>query len=96
MSNTISVTVNILGKDYNISCPEEEKSDLLASASYVDEKMREIKQRGSTMGADRIAVLSALNIAHELLKLNGVESSLVQLSGQMSDIESMVDQALNN
>lgn len=63
----LAVTVSILDKEYKVACPSGEKRALLDSAEYLDEKMRAIKDSGKTMGAERIAVLAALNITHELL-----------------------------
>lgn len=96
MSQNISVTVKILDKEYQISCLEHEKNELLSSASYVDQKMRQIKTSGKTLGTDRIAVLSALNIAHELLKLSHVEQTLAKVDDQLKYIESHVDQVLHS
>ncbi len=94
MVSNVSVTVNILDKEYQISCSEDEKSSLLSSAAYVDGKMREIKSSGKTLGTDRIAVLSALNIAHELLNLSQVEQQLSFVTDQVSQIEDSIDKAL--
>ena len=60
------VEIRVLGKEYRIACAEEERDDLLESARYVDQKMREIRDTGKVVGMDRIAVMAALNIAHEL------------------------------
>jgi len=61
------VRVNILGKEYQIACPPEERADLFASASLLDERMRTVRDAGRVVGADRIAVMVALNLAHEML-----------------------------
>lgn len=68
MKQTQTVTVRILDKDYPISCAPQQRADLEGAARYVDGKMREIRNSGKVIGADRIAVLAALNIAHELLQ----------------------------
>ncbi len=62
-----AVTITILDKEYLIACPEDEKHDLMRSADYLDRKMREIRDGGKIIGTERIAVMAALNIAHELL-----------------------------
>lgn len=67
MTETVSVDVRILDKEYRINCSPSERQDLLQSAHYLDQKMREIRHHGRVIGADRIAVMAALNIAHELL-----------------------------
>ncbi|MBL4583024.1 MAG: cell division protein ZapA [Pseudomonadales bacterium] len=68
MSNSpITLTVNILDRDYQVSCPPSEQQALIQSARYLDEKMREIRSKGSVVGTDRIAVMAALNTSYELL-----------------------------
>ncbi|WP_213878259.1 cell division protein ZapA [Pseudomonas sp. dw_358] len=67
MSSSNSVTVQILDKEYSIICPPEERSNLVSAARYLDGKMREIRSGGKVIGADRIAVMAALNITHDLL-----------------------------
>ena len=63
-----TVTVTILDRDYQVSCKPDERDALLNSARYLNDKMREIKASGSVIGLERIAVMAALNIAHELLQ----------------------------
>lgn len=65
----IPVTVRILDKEYRIACTPQEQEGLLDSARLVDRRMREMRQSGRIIGADRIAVMAALNIAHELVQL---------------------------
>jgi cell division protein ZapA len=61
------VTVRILEKEYQVSCPANERTDLLDSAEILNAKMREIRDSGKVVGLDRIAVMAALNMANELL-----------------------------
>jgi cell division protein ZapA len=63
------VSVRLLDRQYEVACPADERSDLLDSAEYLDAKMREVRDSGKVVGLDRIAVISALNIANELIKL---------------------------
>ncbi len=68
MEKTIKpVTVRILDKDYMVACPEGEQEALIASSHHVDREMRRIRDTGKVLGTDRIAVMVALNLAHELL-----------------------------
>ncbi len=70
-ANTVSVT--ILDKEYQVACPAEQQAELLLSAKHLDEQMRAIRSTGKVIGLERIAVMAALNIAHELLQTrNGV------------------------
>ncbi|HKU15002.1 MAG TPA: cell division protein ZapA [Steroidobacteraceae bacterium] len=68
---TVRVSVRILEKEYQVACLPEERSELLDSAEFLNTKMREIRDGGSIVGLDRIAVMAALNLAHELLRLRG-------------------------
>ncbi len=63
------VGVRLLDREYQVACPAEERADLLDSAEYLDAKMREIRDSGKVTGLERIAVISALNLANELIKL---------------------------
>ena len=63
------VSVRLLDREYQVACPADQRSDLLDSAEYLDAKMREVRDSGKVVGLDRIAVISALNIANELIKL---------------------------
>lgn len=96
MSSSNSITVQILDKDYSIMCPQEERSNLVSAARYLDGKMREIRSSGKVIGADRIAVMAALNITHDLLHKQEVAE--VQTSSstreQVRDLLERVDVVL--
>ncbi len=91
MTQSSPITVSILQKEYKISCPPEEQDSLIESASIVDKKMREIRKQGKSVGQDRIAIMAALNIAHDLLHnrsdhqqgVGDVADELVRLRGQV-------------
>lgn len=68
MSQINTVTVQILDKEYQVACPEDEQAQLVASAKYLDKQMRSIRDTGKVIGLERIAVMAALNISHELLQ----------------------------
>ena len=68
MSQPNTVTVKILDKDYQVACPEEQESELVTSAKYLDKQMRGIRETGKVIGLERIAVMAALNISYELLQ----------------------------
>lgn len=70
MSNKANfLDITLLGKEYRVACPQEEHAALLAAVSYVDGKMRDIADKTKSNAAERIAVMAALNIAHEYLSL---------------------------
>jgi len=74
--NQARVSVRILEKEYHITCPIEERSDLLDSAEFLNMKMREIRDSGKVVGLDRIAVIAALNMANELIRFRNRDSNL--------------------
>jgi cell division protein ZapA len=65
----VRVSVRILEKEYQVACLPEERAELLDSAEFLNAKMREIRDGGNIVGLDRIAVMAALNLSHELLKV---------------------------
>jgi cell division protein ZapA len=69
MSGDAPVSVNILDREFLIGCTPEERPGLVAAASYLDAKMREVRNAARSAGLDRIAVMAALNITHELIQL---------------------------
>ncbi|THB66139.1 MAG: cell division protein ZapA [Gammaproteobacteria bacterium] len=72
--NIETVAVKILDKELLISCPRSEMDGLQEAASYLDSKMREIRNSGKVIGAERIAIMAALNIAHEMLQGQSLDS----------------------
>jgi len=68
MSTSDPVAVSILDKEYVIACPEDQKEDLISSAHYLDERMRETRDSGKALGTERMAVMTALNIVNEYLR----------------------------
>jgi cell division protein ZapA len=66
-----TLDVSIMGREYRIACPPEQEKALLEAVVYLDRKMREIREQGKVVGVERIAVMAALNTAHELLALRG-------------------------
>jgi cell division protein ZapA len=66
--NTLQLDVTILGRDYRVACAEDEQAELREAVALLDARMREIRDKGRTAGIDRIAVMAALNITHELIQ----------------------------
>ena len=90
MNNQIKpVSVTILGKEYRIACNPGEENDVVASALHLDERMREIRGSGKVLGTERIAVMAALNLAHELM-------SQTSTTREMSDTTDKRLRALSN
>ena len=70
------VSVRIMEKEYVVACPYDERSALLDAAEFLNARMREIRDSGKVIGLDRVAVMAALNLAHEFLKGRERESKL--------------------
>ncbi len=87
-----TVSVQLLDKEYSVVCPDGEEAELLASADYLDSKMREIREHGKLLGLERIAVMAALNISHELMKLR--EHNRESTEEQLKRLAAKVDAAL--
>lgn len=67
MSEIKGVDVNIMGRDFTVSCTDEERPGLINAVNFLDKKMRDIRDSGKIIGAERIAIMAALNLSHELL-----------------------------
>lgn len=92
---TKHVAVQILGKDYQVACPEGEEHNLIEAAYYLDRNMQEVKKSGRVLGPERAAIMAALNIANELLQLKtDAESSKVNIEERVSDLSNKISKCL--
>jgi cell division protein ZapA len=67
----VTLDVSLLGREYKVSCRESEQAQLMEAVAFLDRRMREIRETSKIVGSERIAVMAALNIAHELLRARG-------------------------
>ncbi len=89
------VSVRILEKEYFIACPYEERSALLDSAEFLNSRMREVRDSGKVVGLDRIAVMVALNLTHELMQLKSRETKVESDAGtKVRNMRERVESAL--
>jgi len=90
-----TVEVELLGRTYRVACEDNEREALMQAVAYLDGKMSEIRRAGKVMGAERIAVMAALNVAHELLSVRlGAGFDLGQAKRRISEIESRLEEAI--
>jgi cell division protein ZapA len=90
-----TIEVSLLGRTYRVACEDGEREALLQAVAYLDGKMNEIRKAGKVMGAERIAVMAALNVAHELLSVRlGGGFDVGQAKRRISAIESKIDAAI--
>ena len=94
MSDVKGVEVNIMGREFTIACPPEEREGLLSAVAYLDKKMCDIRDSGKIVGAERIAMMAALNLAHELLTTRSGGVDIGGMKGKVARMQSMVDNAL--
>ena len=91
------VSVRILDKEYQVSCPADERTALLDSAEILDTKMRDIRDSGKVVGLERIAVMAALNMANELLQANAKDKVLEDtLGNRLKLMSDQVESVLGN
>jgi cell division protein ZapA len=65
---TVTLDVALLGRDYKVACKESERAELVEAVAFLDRRMREIRDTGKIAGVERVAVMAALNLAHELMR----------------------------
>ncbi len=95
MTDAQPINISILDKDYKVACPPGEQSALLESAKFLDNKMREIRDSGNIMGLERIAVITALNMANDLLRSSNVDKEIGQeLPPRLKDLENKISRVL--
>ncbi len=82
-----ALDVAIMGRTYKVTCAEEEREALLRAVAYLDQKMGEIKSSGRVGSAERIAVMAALNIAHELLEARSQRTSSAPAGFDMTEVK---------
>jgi len=87
--------ISVMGRDFRVACPENEQKGLLEAVEYLNKKMDEIRDSGKIVGLERIAIMAALNIAHELLSTK-VEGGfdIAEVKRRMNHMETILDQAM--
>lgn len=96
MSKTEPLTIKIMDKEYRIGCPEEEKENLRASAQLLNEKLNEIKQQGSVIGTERIAIMTALNMSHEILHSQSITAEHDELNERIDNLSDRISQSIRD
>ena len=95
MSAPQTLQVVILDKDYQVSCPPEEREALLRSADELDQRMRRIRASGGVIGLERIAIMAALNLTYELLQSRRDQNHSEQTQQLLERLNSRLDAALS-
>ena len=95
MSNARSIDLTIMGREFTVSCTDEERAGLLEAVSYLDKKMHDIRDTGKVIGIERIAMMAALNLSHELLHtktgdvdIGDYKRRIIAMQNQIDDVMS--------
>jgi cell division protein ZapA len=90
-----TLDVTILDRELRVACPEDERAELLDAVAYLDKKMREIRDTGKIVSVERIAIMAALNIAHELLTTRlGTGFDMSEFKRRMNSMQATIDATL--
>jgi len=83
-----------MDKEYRVACPPEEQESLRASADFLNDKLNEIRGKGSIIGTERIAIMAALNLAHELIGSQDYQDGYDSLDARVGNLQKKIDIAL--
>ncbi|HQT30299.1 MAG TPA: cell division protein ZapA [Thiobacillus sp.] len=90
-----SIDIHILGRSFKVACTREEEPALIAAADYLDEKMHEIRDSSKVIGAERIAIMAGLNLAHDLLT-HGGGGLIEEARTRLNHCNALLDSALED
>lgn len=96
MSNINAVDVNIMGREFTVSCSDEEREGLMNAVSFLDKKMRDIRDSGKIVGVERIAIMTALNLSHELLNSKSGNVDVGDFKRRITKMQDEIDKACAN
>lgn len=85
------VDVNIMGREFKVACSEEEREGLITAVNYLDKKMREIRDTGKVIGVERIAIMAALNLSHELLTARNGGFDIGEFKRRINSMQEQID-----
>ncbi len=94
MSEVRGVDVNIMGREFTVSCTDEERPGLMNAVNYLDRKMKDIQATGKVVGVERIAVMAALNITHELLNAKSGSFDIGDFKRRIDLMQEQIDGAI--
>lgn len=94
MSVAKSVDVQILGRDFTVSCTDEERQGLLEAVNYLDKRMRDIRDSGKVVGVERIAIMAALNLSHEVLNTKSGDIDIGDYKRRINAMQGQIDDVI--
>ena len=93
---TEALTFKFLDKEYRIGCPESEKENLQASADLLNRKLTETRQSGSVIGAERIAIMTALNLCHEILHNQSIITDQDSMNRRIDSLTDQISESIRD
>jgi cell division protein ZapA len=94
MSISKPIDVTIMGREFTVSCTDEERQGLLDAVDYLDKKMRDIRDSGKIVGIERIAIMAALNLSHEVLNTKTGDIDIGDYKRRINAMQSLIDEAI--
>ncbi len=99
----VTLDVSLLGREYKVACKEGEEAALMDAVTFLEGRMREIRESSKTSSPERIAVMAALNLAHDFQRGRAARSNAADGSAlidataarrRIAGMRSAIDQAL--
>lgn len=84
----------IMGREFTVSCTDEERQGLLDAVDYLDKKMRDIRDSGKVVGLERVAIMAALNLSHEVLNAKTGDIDIGDYRRRINAMQSLIDEAI--
>ena len=88
------VDVNIMGREFKVACSEDEREGLMTAVNFLDKKMREIRDTGKVIGVERIAIMAALNLSHELLTARTGGFDIGEFKRRIISMQEQIDEVI--
>lgn len=89
-----SVDVTIMGRAFTVACSDEEREGLMEAVGYLNKKMNDIRDAGKVVGVERIAIMTALNLSHELLNAKSGDIDIGDYKRRISLMQNQIDEAI--
>ena len=94
MSISKTIDVIIMGREFTVACADEERAGLLEAVNYLNKKMQDIRDTGKVVGIDRIAIMAALNLSHELLHTKTGDVDIGDYKRRINTMQNQIDEAM--
>ena len=94
MAEAKGIDVSIMGREFRVSCTDDEYEALMTAVSYLDRKMRDIRDSGKVIGVERIAIMAALNLSHELLTARTGGFDIGEFKRRIISMQEQIDEVI--